>query len=100
MSAFNVLYRGEPDDAADLLDGDHPTEDVTDLRGALTNALRRVARLERALRALTEPLAGSPEHRAQDEPAPPQYSSTVGDGWSPPELRALPEETDEDGLPL
>lgn len=49
MSAFNTLYHGTPDDAADLLDGDNPTKDPDDLRAALTNALRRIGQLERSL---------------------------------------------------
>lgn len=41
---FNVLYRGEPGDAADHLEDD--PADEQELRAAIINALRRIAVLE------------------------------------------------------
>ena len=49
MSRFNVLLHGEADEAADLLGSDNPIRTDAELRAALTNALRRIARLERKL---------------------------------------------------
>jgi hypothetical protein len=55
MSRFNTLYLGEPDEAADILEcDDNPVESLTEVRVALTNALRRIARLERELRKANE----------------------------------------------
>jgi hypothetical protein len=46
VSCFNTLYHGEASDAADILDGDQPPDTIEELRVALTNALRRISRLE------------------------------------------------------
>lgn len=54
--SFNTLYHGAPDEAADILDGDNPTEDPALLRAALTNALRRIATLERLVTSLRKDL--------------------------------------------
>lgn len=45
-SKFNTLYRGEPHEAANILED---SDDIGDLRVALINALRRIAALEEKL---------------------------------------------------
>lgn len=64
MSRFNVLYRGEPDQAAELLEDSKATND--DLRAALTNALRRVAQLERRI----DQLHSNPSRRRKRQSNP------------------------------
>ena len=51
-SRFNTLYHGSASQAADILDhgGDLTSlQGLVELRAALTNALRRIAVLEKAL---------------------------------------------------
>jgi alkanesulfonate monooxygenase SsuD/methylene tetrahydromethanopterin reductase-like flavin-dependent oxidoreductase (luciferase family) len=52
-SRFNTLYLGHPDTAADALENVHEAgEDLPELRIALINALRRIAKLEREISIL------------------------------------------------
>lgn len=45
-SRFNTLYHGIAEEAADILDGDNFSADISLLLAALTNALRKIAKLE------------------------------------------------------
>ncbi len=45
---ISTLLRGEPQDVAELLYGDDPPDTIQELRMALTNALDRIAKLERS----------------------------------------------------
>jgi len=54
VSRFNTLLHGEASEAADVLSGDAtPNRDeiLLELRAALTNALRRIDRLEQEQRS-------------------------------------------------
>ncbi len=67
-SRFNTLLHGEASDAADILSGDtQPGERelILELRAALTNALRRVDRLETRLDAESARLEGQIERASQ-----------------------------------
>ncbi len=67
-SRFNTLLHGEAADAADVLSGDtQPGERelILELRAALTNALRRVDRLEIRLDAESARLEGQIERASQ-----------------------------------
>jgi len=46
MSTFNTLLHGPAAEAASILGGDNPPDDLGSLRAALTNALDRIDRLE------------------------------------------------------
>ena len=52
MSRFNTLLHGPASEAAAILSGDNPPDDMsvdlTELRAALTNALNRIDTLENA----------------------------------------------------
>ena len=67
-SRFNTLLHGEASDAADVLSGDaQPGEHelILELRAALTNALRRIDRLEVRLDSESERLEGQIERASE-----------------------------------
>jgi len=45
-SRLNILASGAASDAADILGGDNPPDDIASIRVALTNALNRIQVLE------------------------------------------------------
>ena len=60
-SRFNVLYRGEPLEAAAAFE-DEPA-DEQELRAALINAFQRIARLERQIEERDRHFKGANERR-------------------------------------
>jgi predicted Zn-ribbon and HTH transcriptional regulator len=60
MSTFNTLLHGSAAQAADILGGDNPPDDIASLRAALTNAFDKIDRLERRLKEKRRPAIKAP----------------------------------------